>query len=109
MKALLAAGHLVALERISTMADGIAPRNVSALTLEHVQTYVDSVVTVTEEELAKAMLLLLERAKAVVEPAGAAAVAALLAGKVPDEDGPAVAVLSGGNVDLHLLSRLIGA
>ena len=109
MKASLAAGHLVALERISTMADGIAPRNVSALTLEHVQTYVDSVVTVTEEELAKAMLLLLERAKAVVEPAGAAAVAALLAGKVPDEDGPAVAVLSGGNVDLHLLSRLIGA
>ena len=109
MKASLAAGHLVTLEGISTMADGIAPRAVSALTLQHVQTYVDSVVTVTEEELAKAMLLLLERAKAVVEPSGAAAVAALLAGKIPDEDGPAVAVLSGGNVDLHLLSRLIGA
>jgi threonine dehydratase len=74
-----------------------------------VQQYVDSVVTVTEDELARAMLLLLERAKAVVEPAGAAAVAALLAGKVPEAGGPALAVLSGGNVDLHLLSRLIGA
>ena len=109
MQASLAAGHLVALERISTMADGIAPRAVSVLTLEHVEAYVDSVVTVAEDELAKAMLLLLERAKAVVEPAGAAAVAALLTDKVPDGDGPAVAVVSGGNVDLHLLSRLIGA
>jgi len=109
MKASLAAGHLVALERISTMADGIAPRAVSVLTLEHVESYVDSVVTVAEDELAKAMLLLLERAKAVVEPAGAAAVATLLAGKIPDADGPSLAIVSGGNLDLHLLSRLIGA
>jgi threonine dehydratase len=109
MRASLAAGHVVTLERVSTMADGIAPRAPSNLTLEHVQAYVDSVVTVTEDQLARAMLLLLERAKAVVEPAGAAAVAALLAGKVPEGDGPAVAVVSGGNVDLHLLSRLIGA
>jgi threonine dehydratase len=109
MKASLAAGHVVTLQSVSTMADGIAPKAPSALTLEHVQTYVDAVVTVTEDELAKAMLLLLERVKAVVEPAGAAAVAALLAGKVPEGDGSAVAVVSGGNVDLHLLSRLIGA
>ena len=91
------------------MADGIAPQSPSELTLEHVRAYVDDVVTVAEDELARAMLLLLERAKAVVEPAGAAAVAALLAGKVPDEGGPTLAVVSGGNVDLHLLSRLIGA
>jgi threonine dehydratase len=109
MKASLAAGHVVTLHSVSTMADGIAPKAPSPLTLEHVQQYVDSVVTVTEDELARAMLLLLERAKAVVEPAGAAAVAALLAGKVPETGGPALAVLSGGNVDLHLLSRLIGA
>ena len=109
MKASLAAGHVVAIDTVSTMADGIAPRAPSALTLEHVQAYVDSIVTVTEDELARAMLMLLERAKAVVEPAGAAAVAAVLAGKVPDEIGPVVAVVSGGNVDLHLLSRLIGA
>jgi threonine dehydratase len=109
MKASLTAGHVVTLDTVSTMADGIAPRAVSTLTLEHVRAYVDTIVTVSEDELAKAMLLLLERAKAVVEPAGAAAVAALLAGKVPDGTGPALAVVSGGNVDLHLLSRLIGA
>jgi threonine dehydratase len=109
MKASLAAGHVVTLEKVSTMADGIAPQAPSELTLEHVHAYVDDMVTVTEDELAHAMLLLLERAKAVVEPAGAAAVAALLAGKVPDDGGPALAVVSGGNVDLHLLSRLIGA
>src|SRR4029077_2870133 len=109
MKASVAADHVVTLGSVSTMADGISPRAPSVLTLEHVQAYVDSIVTVSEDELAKAMLLLLERAKAVVEPAGAAAVAALLAGKVPDDGGPAVAVVSGGNVDLHLLSRLIGA
>jgi threonine dehydratase len=109
MKASLAAGQIVTLQSVATMADGIAPKAPSALTLEHVREYVDSVVTVTEDELARAMLLLLERAKAVVEPAGAAAVAALLAGKVPETGGSALAVLSGGNVDLHLLSRLIGA
>jgi threonine dehydratase len=109
MKASLAAGHVVTLEKVSTMADGIAPQAPSELTLEHVRAYVDDLVTVTEDELAHAMLLLLERAKAVVEPAGSAAVAALLAGKVPDDGGPALAVVSGGNVDLHLLSRLIGA
>jgi threonine dehydratase len=109
MKASVAAGRVVTLGSVSTMADGISPRAPSVLTLEHVQAYVDSIVTVSEDELAKAMLLLLERAKAVVEPAGAAAVAALLAGKVPEDRGPAVALVSGGNVDLHLLSRLIGA
>ena len=109
MQASLAAGRVVTLDTVSTMADGIAPHAVSPLTLEHVQNYVDTIVTVTEDELAKAMLLLLERAKAVVEPAGAAAVAALVAGKVPEGGGAAVAVVSGGNVDLHLLSRLIGA
>jgi threonine dehydratase len=106
MRASLDAGHCVTLDRVVTMADGIAVRSPSPLTLAHVQAYVDDVVTVTEEELSRALLVLLERAKAVVEPAGAAAVAALLAGKVSGK-GDAVAVLSGGNVDPLLLLKVI--
>jgi threonine dehydratase len=106
VRASLDAGHCVRLNRLDTMADGIAVKSPSPLTLAHVQAYVDEVVTVTEEEISQALLLLLERAKAVVEPAGAAALAAILAGKV-DGSGPAVAVLSGGNVDPLLLIKLI--
>ena len=106
MRASLDAGHLVSLDAISTMADGIASKSPSELTLNHVRAYVDDVVTVTEEELSRAVLLLLERAKAVVEPAGAAGLAAVMAGKVGGR-GPALAVLSGGNVDPLLLIKLI--
>ena len=106
MVASLASARPVALERVSTMADGIALKSPSQLTLDHVEALVDEVVIVTEEEISRALLLLLERAKAVVEPAGAVALAALLAGKV-DGGGPAVAVLSGGNVDPLLLIKLI--
>jgi threonine dehydratase len=63
-------------------------------------------VTVTEEEISRALLLLIERSKAVVEPAGAVGLAAVLAGKIPGT-GPALAVLSGGNVDPLLLMKLI--
>jgi threonine dehydratase len=106
MRAALDAGRVVELESAATMADGIALRSVGELTLAHVQAYVDDVVTVTEEEISRALLLCLERAKAVVEPAGAVALAGLLSGRVPGQ-GPAVAVLSGGNVDPLLLIRLI--
>jgi threonine dehydratase len=106
MRASLAAGHCVKLERIATMADGIALKSPCALTLEHVRRYVAELVTVTEEDISQALLLLLERAKAVVEPSGAAALAAALAGKVPG-DGPVALVLSGGNVDPLLLIKLI--
>jgi len=106
MRAALDEGRCVSLDQVATMADGIAVRQVSDLTLAHVRAYVDEVVTVTEEEISQAVVLLLERAKAVVEPAGAVGVAALLAGKIPGT-GPAVAVLSGGNVDPLLLIRLI--
>ena len=78
----------------------------SELTMAHIRAHVHDVVTVTEEDISRAVLLLLERAKAVVEPAGAATLAALLAGKVPGT-GPVVAVLSGGNVDPLLLIKLI--
>ena len=106
MVAALASRRPVHLERVATMADGIAVRCVSDLTLEHVRAYVDDVVTVTEEEISRALLLLLERAKAVVEPSGAVGLAAVLAGKVPGR-GPACCVLSGGNVDPLLLMKLI--
>src|SRR5206468_3695687 len=82
--------RVVTLDEVSTMADGIALKSACDLTLAHIRAYVDDVVTVTEEETSRALLLLLERAKAVVEPAGAVAVAALLSGKVGGR-GPAVA------------------
>lgn len=101
----LAADALVEVEP-STMADGVALRSACALTFAHARALVDEIVTVTEEEISRAILLLLERAKAVVEPAGALPVAALLAGRIAGT-GPAVAVLSGGNVDPLLLTRMI--
>ncbi|MDQ1398500.1 MAG: threonine dehydratase [Acidimicrobiaceae bacterium] len=106
VSASLAAGRAVTLDHIHTMADGIAVKSTSDLVLAHVTRYVDDVVTVDEEEIARAVLLLLERGKAVVEPAGAVGLAAILAGKVGG-DGPAVAVLSGGNVDPLLLIKMI--
>jgi len=108
MSASLAAGRTVTLDRIDTMADGIAVKRVSDLTLAHVEALVDAVVTVSEEDLSRALLLLLERTKAVVEPAGAAPLAAALAGKLPAADGDAAClVLSGGNIDPTLLIRVI--
>jgi threonine dehydratase len=102
----LEAHHPVQLESASTMADGIAVKSPSALTLEHIEAHVDGIALVSEEEISRAVVLLLERAKAVVEPAGAVAVAALLSRRLPGT-GPAVAVLSGGNVDPLLLTKLI--
>ena len=108
MTAALAAGRPVTLPRLDTMADGIANKTVSELTLAHVSALVDEVVTVGEEDISRALLLLLERAKTVVEPAGAAPLAAALAGRLPDAGGdPTCLVLSGGNVDPTLLMRVI--
>ncbi len=106
MEVALAAGAPVALPSVDTMADGIAVRSVSELTFEHARAFVDRFVTVTEEEISRAVLLLLERCKWVVEPAGAVGLAALMAGQVPGEE-PVVLVLSGGNVDPLLLTRLV--
>ena len=106
LTAALEAGRPVTLERLATMADGIAVGRCSDLTLAHAQAYVDEIVTVDEEEISQAMLLLVERAKAVVEPSGATSLAAIMAGRVGG-DGPAVALLSGGNIDPLLLTKLI--
>jgi threonine dehydratase len=106
MVASLEAGRCVRLERLHTMADGIALKSPSPLTLAHVQAHVDDVVLVGEEEISQALLLLLERAKAVVEPSGATALAAVLSGKVGGS-GPVAVLLSGGNVDPLLLTKVI--
>ena len=99
-------GRPLPLGGLTTMADGIAVGCPGEIPFQLVQKYVDEVVTVSEESLSRALLMLLERAKLVVEPAGAAAVAALLDDPHRYET-PAVAVLSGGNVDPLLLMRVI--
>ncbi|MGW2602379.1 threonine ammonia-lyase [Streptomyces klenkii] len=102
----LAAGRPVALAKPVTMADGILVGRPGDVPFGIVRELVDAVRTVSEDALAGALLLCLERAKMVVEPAGAAPVAALLAD--PDSfEGPLVAVLSGGNVDPLLLQRVL--
>lgn len=102
----LAAGRPVAIEGLSTMADGIKVGRPGEVTFGMVEELVDEVRTVTEDQLSSALLLCLERAKLVVEPAGASPVAALLADPESFE-GPVVAVLSGGNVDPLLLQRIL--
>ena len=106
MHASLKAGEVIRLESFATIADGIAVGQPGELTYAHVAELVDEVVTVTEEDIARAMVLLIERAKLVVEPAGAVGVAALLAGVVSAQT-PAVAVLSGGNIDPTVLARVV--
>jgi threonine dehydratase len=102
----LQAGHPVPLESMATIADGIAIGCPGKLTFELVRRYVDGVHTVSEDALARALLLCLERAKLVVEPAGAAAVAAVM--EAPELfEPPVVCVLSGGNIDPVLLARVL--
>ena len=102
----LRAGAPVRLASYATIADGIAVGCPGDLTFAHVAKLVDDVVTVTDDEISQALLMLLERNKQVVEPAAAVSVAALLAGAVRVET-PVVAVLSGGNIDPLLLLRVI--
>ncbi|WP_335981672.1 MULTISPECIES: threonine ammonia-lyase [Streptomycetaceae] len=102
----LAAGRPVALGSVATMADGIMVGRPGDVPFAVVSELVDDVVTVSEDALSSALLLCLERAKLVVEPAGASSVAALLAAPRSFE-GPVVAVLSGGNVDPLLMQRIL--
>jgi threonine dehydratase len=96
----------VTLDSVATMADGIAVRSVSELTLAHVQAYVDEVVTVEDGALRDAMRALFDRMKLVSEPSGAIAVAALLERLVVPH-GPTVAVLSGGNIEWSGVQSLL--
>jgi threonine dehydratase len=106
LPASLAAGRPVPLSTMATMADGIAVPAPGDLTFAHVRGLVDEVRTVSEEDLSRALLFCLERAKLVVEPAGVAAVAAVLAD--PRAFAPPVtAVISGGNIDPVLLLKVV--
>jgi threonine dehydratase len=107
MKAAIAEGKPVTLNPAATIADGIAVRRAGDRTFPLVQKYVDDIVTVDEEEIANAILLLLEREKTLAEGAGAAALAALVNHKV-SLNGKRVAVLvCGGNIDVTLLARIM--
>jgi threonine dehydratase len=102
----LAAGKAVFLDRVSTIADGLATPTTGNLVLEHVRAYVDEIVLVEDAELIAGIGFLLERAKLLAEPAGAAATAALLAGKAALPEGSRVAVtVSGGNIDITRLCQ----
>ena len=102
----LESGAPVRLESMKTMADGIAVGQPGEITFAAVRDHVDDIVTVSEESLSRALLALVERAKMIVEPAGAAAVAALLDDPTAYST-PSVAVLSGGNIDPLLLGKVI--
>lgn len=101
-------GEIETLEKVQTIADGIAVKTPGDLTFELVNKYVDGIVTVSDDEIALAILTLLEQQKLIAEGAGAVPVAAVLAGKIPDIDGKNVCCLvSGGNIDVTILSRVI--
>jgi threonine dehydratase len=107
MKVAVAEGTPVTLNAATTIADGIAVRRAGDRTLPLVQKYVDDIVTVEEEEIANAILLLLEREKTLAEGAGAAALAALLNRKLPFIEKKVAVLVGGGNIDVTLLSRII--
>src|SRR5262249_44162597 len=105
MKASVDAGECVTLPSTHSVADGLMPVRPGDLTFAHVQRFVDEVVTVDDAQIVDAVLWLFERAKIVAEPSGAAAVGAGLAG-LAGGAGPAVAIISGGNVSLDRLESL---
>ena len=107
MKVAVAEGKPVTLAAAVTIADGIAVRRAGERTLPLVQKYVDEIVTVEEEEVANAILLLLEREKTLAEGAGAAAVAALVNHRIELSGKRVAAIVGGGNIDVTLLARII--
>ena len=97
----------ITLDTVSTFADGIAVKHPGDLTFELVKEYVDEVVTVSEDEIAMAILTLMERQKLIAEGAGATAVAAVLSDKIPVDNKNVVCIVSGGNIDVNILSRVL--
>jgi threonine dehydratase len=112
MSASLAAGHPVTLDSTQSIADGLMPVRPGDLTFEHVKSYVDQVVTVDDAQIARAALWLFYEAKQVVEPSGAATVAATLwpkdGGLLADRSAVIVAILSGGNIAPETLAAMAG-
>ena len=100
-------GHMEALDRVSTIADGIAVKKPGEITYEMVKHYVDDIALVTEDEIAAAILALIEKQKMIAEGAGAVSVAAAMFHKFPIEGKKVVSLISGGNIDVTSLSRVI--
>ena len=104
----IADGKIETLDTVNTIADGIAVKTPGSLTYDLCNEYVDGIVTVSDDEIALAILTLLEQQKLIAEGAGAVPVAAVMNGKIPDIDGKnVVCVVSGGNIDVTILSRVI--
>lgn len=101
------AGGPVTLDAVTTFADGIAVKRPGDITYDLVSRYVDDVVTVSEDEIAAAILTLLEKQKVIAEGAGAVAVAAAMSGRLPIQGKKVVCLVSGGNIDVNILSRVI--
>jgi threonine dehydratase len=99
-------GELVTLASVDTVADGLKPVRASERTFEHVKARVDAVVTVTDEAILEAARHLIQREKLVVEPSGAATLAAVRSGRVSLPEGPVVCLISGGNADLKAVLGL---
>jgi len=97
----------VCIESVDTIADGIAVKKPGEITFNIVQEYVDDIVTVSDNEIVRAIFVLLERSKILAEPAGAVGVAAILSGKIDVKGKKTAVVVSGGNIDMPLLSRII--
>lgn len=97
----------ITLDKVATFADGIAVKSPGHLTRTLCQQYADGILTVNDDQIATAILLLMEKQKLVAEGAGAAAVAAVLSGKIPGDPKHVCAVVSGGNIDVNILSRVI--
>ena len=97
----------ITLDEVSTFADGIAVKHPGDTTFDLVEKYVDEIVTVTEDEIAAAVLALIEKQKLIAEGAGAVSVAAAMFGKLPLAGKKAVCLVSGGNIDVNILSRVI--
>ncbi len=100
-------GELVTLQSVSTFADGIAVKHPGDNTFNLIRKYVDDVVTVSEDEIATAILTLMEKQKLVSEGAGAVGVAAVMFDKLPVKGKKVVCVVSGGNIDVNILSRVV--
>lgn len=107
MAASLQEGHIARLTDVSTIADGIAVKEPGVNTFEMCNKYVDEVVTVSDDEIAAAILALIEQQKLVAEGAGAVSVAAVMYNKVPVKGKKVVCLVSGGNIDVNTLSRVI--
>ena len=100
-------GTPITLDQAETFADGIAVKHPGDITYQLVEQYVDEIVTVSEDEIAAAILALIEKQKVIAEGAGAVSVAAVLFHKLPVEGKKVVCIVSGGNIDVNILSRVI--